>query len=323
MLWSLAWLPALGCTLWAFGALHFDFPFLGGVTAWLYVLAVLAAVFFLPGPWKKLGAPFLAFAVVLAWWLTLQPTNHANWQADVAQLAWADIDGDEVTFHNVRNFDYRTSSDYTPHWETRVVHLSQLTGIDMAINYWGSPWMAHPIVSFQFADSPPVCFSIETRKKVGQKYSAIGGFYRQFALIYTVADERDVIRLRTNYRQGEEAYLYRLTVTPAQARERFQEYLRSLNTIRDHPRWYNAITTNCTTTIRRQHDAGERMAWDWRILANGKGDELLYERHAMVTDGLPFADLRKAALINDAARAADQSPDFSRLVRQGRPGFHQ
>ena len=259
--------------------------------------------------------------LVLAWWLTLKPSNEANWQTDVAQLASAEINGDEVTLRNVRNFDYRTEADYTAHWDTRTVRISQITGIDLAINYWGSPWMAHPIVSFQFADAPPVCFSIETRKKAGQTYSAIGGLYRQFELIYIVADERDVIRVRTNYRHGEDIYLYRTTFTPAQARERFHEYLRSLNQIHDRPRWYNAITTNCTTTIRDQHPAAERMPWDWRILLNGKGDELMFERHTIATDGLPFAELKQRALINPAALAANDAPDFSRRIRKDRPGF--
>ena len=129
----------------------------------------------------------------------------------MAQEPWAEINGDEVTLHNVRNCDYRTETDYTPRWETRTVRLSQLTGIDLAINYWGSPWMAHPIASFQFADAPPLCFSIETRKEIGESYSAIGGLYRQFELIYIVADERDVIRVRTNFRHGEDVYLYRTT----------------------------------------------------------------------------------------------------------------
>ena len=92
---------------------------------------------------------------------------------------------------------YHTAIDYTPRWETRTVRLSQITGIDLAINSWGSPWIAHPIVSFQFAAAQPLCFSIETRKKSGQSYSMIGGLYRQFELIYIVADERDVIRVRS------------------------------------------------------------------------------------------------------------------------------
>jgi len=223
-----------------------------------------------------------------------------------------------VTLHNVRNCDYRTETDYKPRWETRTVRISQITGIDLAINYWGSPWIAHPIVSFQFADAPPLCFSIEVRKKVGQTYSTVGGFYRQFELIYIVADERDVIRLRTNYRK-EDVYLYRTTVSPARARERFLEYIHSLNALRNKPRWYNAITTNCTTSIRTQHPPNERVPWDWRILLNGKGDELLYERDAIVTGGLPFAELKARSLIDARARAANDSPDFSKLIREGLP----
>ncbi len=304
---------------WAYGALHYDGP-----SKWLAVaqaVAILAVFVFVKRWGRKLAIFGVWFAIVLAWWLSLKPTNSGEWQPDVAQLPSAEINGDEVTIHNVRNCDYRTVSDYTPRWETRTVNLSKITGADIAINYWGSPYMAHPIISFQFSDAPPLCFSIETRKRPGQSYSAIGGLYRQFTLIYIVADERDVIRVRTNYRKDEDIYLYRTTVTAAGARERFREYLRVLNEMRDKPRWYNAITTNCTTAIRAQHPAAERMKWDWRLLVNGKGDELMYERHAIETGGLPFAELKQRSLIDAAAKAANDDPDFSARIRAGRPGM--
>jgi len=316
--WTLAWVIALGCAAWAFGALYYDFPVGKPIIAWAFAAAIIAAIVFLHGAVRKLGAVFLAFALVLTWWLTLKPSNNGNWQPDVAQLAWADINGDEFTFHNVRNCDYRTATDYAAHWDTRTVRLSQITGIDLAIDYWGSPWIAHPIVSFQLADAPPLCFSIETRKKLGQTYSTIGGLYRQFELTYIVADERDVIRVRTNYRK-EDIYLYRLTISPTQARERFLEYIHSLNALRNKPRWYNAVTTNCTTSIRTQHPADERPPWDWRILLNGKGDELMYERHLLVTGELSFAELKTRSLIDTRAIAANDSPDFSKLIREGLP----
>jgi hypothetical protein len=317
--WSSSWLLALGCVAWAFGALHYDFPVGKSVVAWSFACAVATAMIFLRGAAKKLGTLFVAFALVLGWWFTLQPSNARIWQPDVAQTAWAEINGDEITLHNVRHCDYRTETDYTPHWETRTVRLSQLTGVDIAINYWGSPWMAHPIFSFQFADAPPVCFSIETRKETGESYSAIGGLYRQFELIYIVADERDVLRVRTNFRHGEDVYLYRTQLSPAQARERFLNYLKPLNAMRTQPRWYNAITTNCTTAIRAQNPTNERMPWDWRILVNGKGDEMMYERHLIATDDLPFPELKTRSLINDRARAADQDPAFSTRIREGLP----
>ena len=304
---------------WAYGALHFDGP--SKALALAQLVAILAVFVFVKGWWRKLAIFGGWFAIVLGWWLSLKPTNSGEWQPDVAQLPSAEINGDEVTIHNVRNCDYRTLTDYTPRWETRTVNLSKITGIDIAINYWGSPYMAHPIISFQFSDAPPLCFSIETRKRPGQSYSAIGGLYRQFTLIYIVADERDVIRVRTNYRKGEDIYLYRTVVTPARARERFLEYLNTLNRMRGTPRWYNAITTNCTTAIRSQHPAAERVKWDWRMLVNGKGDEMLYDRHAIATGGLPFAKLKQRALIDDAAKAANDDPDFSARIRAGRPGM--
>ena len=317
-------LTAIIAIAWAFGAVWFDAPFgnANKFIAGLLALASVAALAFVRPFWRKVGAAALLFGGVLAWWMTLSPTNDSDWQPDVAQKAWADIQGDEVTFHNVRNCDYRTETDYTPQWETRTVGISQITGIDLAIDYWGSPWIAHPIVSFQFTDAPPLCFSIETRRKLGQTYSAIEGLYRQFELIYIVADERDVIRVRTNYRD-EDIYLYHTTISPARARERFLEYIHSLNALRNKPRWYNAITTNCTTSIRTQHPPKERIPWDWRILLNGKGDELMYERHFIVTDGLPFAELKSRSLIDTRARAANDSPDFSQLIRVGLPGLAQ
>lgn len=308
----------LACT-WAYGAMYYDGP--SGALAAAQAVAILGVLIFVR-QWKlKLAIFGLWFGIVLTWWLMLKPLNQGNWQPDVAQQAWAEIRGDVVTLHNVRNCDYRTENDYTPRWETRRVRLSQITGADIAITYWGSPWIAHPIISFQFADAAPICFSIETRKKVGQSYSAIGGLYRQYELIYIAADERDVLRLRTNFRKDEEVYLYRSTVSVAQARERFQEYLHSINDIRKQARWYNAITTNCTTSIRNQHPGSKRLPWDWRLLLNGKGDELLYEHHAIAAAGLPFAELKRRALINPAARSATHAPDFSARIRAGRPGM--
>jgi hypothetical protein len=323
--WTLVWIATTVWAFWATGALYFDFPMAGlrVPAAIFFVIVLLAAVIFVRGKTVKLAAVLAVVVLVNCWWLTLKPSNNQHWPPDVAQSAWAEINGDEVTIHNIRNCDYRTETDFTTHWETRTIRLSQIRGIDLAINYWGSPWIAHPILSFQFADAPPLCFSIETRKQVGQSYSTVGGLYRQFELIYIVADERDVIRVRTNYRKGEDIYLYRTTVSPAQARERFFEYIHSLNVLHKTPRWYNAITTNCTTSIRTQHPPGERIPWDWRILLNGKGDELMHEHHVIATGGLAFTELKQRSRINNRAHAADQDPNFSRRIREGLPGFQR
>ena len=318
LLFALAWIAAALCAAWAFSALYFDFPNASALVRILFLVAVLAIVIFVRAKLLKLAIVFGAFAIVVSWWLTLKPSNDRAWQPDVAHTAWAEVNGDEVTIHDVRNCDYRTETDFTPHWETRTVRLSQITGMDVAINYWGSPWIAHPIVSFQFSDAPPLCFSIETRKTIGQVYSTLEGFYRQYTLIYVVADERDCIRLRTNYRH-EDVYLYHTLVSPAQARQRFREYIDTINALHENPRWYNAVTSNCTTSIRAQRAANLRKPWDWRILLNGKADEMLYQDHAIATGGLSFPELKQRSLINERARAADQNPDFSSIIREGLP----
>jgi len=318
IVFALAWIAAVLCAVWTFGALYYDFPKAGAFVAILFVIALLAGVIFVRGKLLKLAIVFGAFAIVVSWWLTLKPSNDLAWQPDVAQTAWSEINGDEITIHNIRNCDYRTATDFTPHWETRTVRLSQITGMDVAINYWGSPWIAHPIVSFQFADSPPLCFSIETRKTIGQKYSTLEGFYRQYTLIYVMADERDCIRLRTNYR-GEDVYLYHTLASPEQARQRFQEYMNAVNALHERPRWYNAIAHNCTTSIRTQRAVNLRTPWDWRILLNGKADEMLYQDHAIATGGLSFTELKHRSLINERARGADQNPEFSAIIREGLP----
>jgi hypothetical protein len=252
--------------------------------------------------------------------LTLTPSNNRDWQPDLALLAYADIDGNKITVHNIRNCDYRTETDFDVHHYDKTFDLQKLRTADLYMVYWGAPYMAHTMVSFGFEGGDYLCFSIETRKTKGQGYSAIKGLFRQFTLMTVVADERDLVRLRTTYRKGEEVYLYRLRGTPDQARHLFLDYLRRLNHLRQRPQWYNAVTDNCTTGIRTQRAAEDRAPWDWRILVNGYGDELLYE-HGRIATNLPLAELKQRCHINERARAAGNAADFSARIRQGVPGI--
>jgi len=313
----IVWLVLLIGTLWTVGALWFDFPIAGvrhalAVGFGLGMLSLLA--FVRPRSRAKLGVA-MAIILVAGWWLTLKPRQDRDWKPEVAVLSHATIDGDRVTIQNVRNFDYRTETDFIPLYETRGYHLQKLRGIDLFVTYWGSPSIAHPILSFDFGEDGRVCFSIETRSRRGQSYSAIGGLYRQFEQIYIAADERDVIRLRSNYRQGEDVYLYRFVAPPQAARSAFLEYIRTLNELHEQPRWYNAIDNNCTTAIRHQRTAAERAPWDWRMLANGYADQMLYERGTIERFGLAFDELKRRAHINARAHGAIDATDFSERVR--------
>jgi hypothetical protein len=307
-------LLAAGVSLWVFGALIYDGP--GFWFAASAGICLLAAMILLKFRWRAWAAWGVCISVAIGWWLTLQAPAEAKWQADVARVASAEINGDVVTFHNVRDFQYRSETEFTPRWTTREVRLSSLIGVDIAVNYWGSPWMAHPILSFRFSDAPPLAFSIETRKRAGQSYSAIGGLYRQFPLICIVAEERDVLALRAAHRENEDVYLYHTTLTPESARKRLLEYITTVNSLARKPRWYNAITTNCTTGIRSQNVHGDRLPLDWRILVNGKGDEMMFERGVLDNRGLPFPRLKQLAHANTAIKAAEGAIDFSSRIRE-------
>jgi hypothetical protein len=265
---------------------------------------------------------FLAlFAVVLAWWLLMPPSNSRNWQPDVAVLPWADVQGSKVTIHNIRNCDYRSETDYTVRHYDKTFDLEKLQSVDLSLVYWGSPYIAHTMFSFGFEGEGFVCISIETRKEVGEEYSTIKGFFRQYELTYVVADERDLIGLRTNYRVGEDVYMYRLKAPADLIRKVFLDYLREVNSLKERPEWYNALTGNCTTSIRG-HIApyNPDARFDWRIIVNGFIDEMLYERKTVDTT-LPFPELKKRSLINGRAKGLEKSPDFSRLIRVGLPGM--
>jgi hypothetical protein len=314
---------ALGCllllpTLWAVAALYFDVrvSWLRTPLAVAYVLAVSGVWILAKGRWLKIGLTAGGFVLVLGWWLTLQPSNDRDWQPDVAVLAYADIKGNQATLHNIRNCDYRTETDFDVRHYDKTFDLDRLRTADLFMVYWGSPNIAHTMISFGFEGGDYLCFSIETRKEKGEAYSAVKGLFRQFELVYVAADERDVVRLRTNYRRGEDVYLFRLNSSSDQARTLFLDYLRRLNSLRQRPEWYSALTDNCTTSIRAQRAAADRAPWDWRMLANGHGDELLYERGLIATN-LPLAELKQRCHINAQARAADKGEDFSRQIRQG------
>jgi hypothetical protein len=317
-------------SVWAVAALAYDVRvrWLNIAAACLYAMLVIGILWSSRASRKGILVWLGTLVLVIGWWFSLAPSHDRDWQPDVAQLPWAERQGELVTIHNVRNFSYRTETDYVQKWETRTVDLSQIRGVDLFHTHFGSEWIAHATVSFQFRDKAGndsyLATSIEQRKTVGQTYSSVRGFFRQYELIYLILDERDVVRLRTNYRSGEDVRLYHTLTTPADARRLFLQYLDWINTIRDHPRWYNALTENCTTSITSylaRSRIGGFPRWDWRFLLNGHGDELLYENGYLATGGMSFPDLAKQALINDAAKKLGDDPEFSKKIRQGHPGF--
>jgi hypothetical protein len=319
----IATIVILAMTAWSALVLLFAGP---GQAAWaraslaaLYLLLGVGALIWLRPLWRALALLCVGLMAVLIWWGSLRPSNEREWQPDVAQLSWAEVHGDRLRVHNVRNFDYRSGMEYTPLYEDRDYDLSKLRGLDLFMSYWGSPAIAHTIVSWDFGDALRLAISIETRKRKGQEYSAIQGFFRQYEIIYVAADERDVVRLRTNYR-NEQVYLYRIKASRDQARAVLLDYVASMNALIEKPEFYNALLDNCTTSIYRHVKHADRDApnADWRLLVNGYGDEMLYEQGLLDTR-LPFAELRARSRINTQAKTLDRDPDFSHGIRMWLP----
>ena len=267
---------------------------------------------------RSLAAYLVLFAGLLTWWWRVEPSNQRDWQTDVSVLPYATIDGDLVTVHNIRNFDYRSETDYTPAWYDKTFDLNKLEGVDLIASYWMGPAIAHTFLSFAFEGGDHLAISIETRKEKGEAYSTIKGFFRQYELFYVVADERDVIRLRTNFRQDppEQVYLYRLKGSLENGRRLFLEYLHGMNALKDKPEFYNTLTTNCTTQIWLSARVNtEHIPFSWKILASGYVPQYLYENGRLEDNGPSFDEVQRRALINARANAVDSPLDFSARIR--------
>jgi hypothetical protein len=324
----MAALLLLGCGAWATLALLVAGNDAGAarraLAAGVALLAVAAAGSMLIRRGGRIALPGLAiaFLAVLAWFFSLTASDSRTWTADVAAAQWAEIAGDSVTIHNVRNFAWRTEADFTPRWETRTVDLSRLDGVDLVASYWMGDAIAHVLVSFTFKDAPALAISIETRKEVDEPYSTLLGFFRRYELVYIAADERDLIGVRTNVRADppEDVYLYHVGAPPAAVRRLFLEYLRQMNELREQPGFYNTATTNCTTMVLINNRVnGAISLLNWKILLSGYMPRLVYE-YGRLDQTYPYPELRRRSRINNAARAAGiGSPDFSAEIRTGLP----
>jgi hypothetical protein len=291
---------------------------------WLRILLALAFAAFatwallLSGQRRMAAIAAVLYLGVVAWWISISPSHDRNWRPEVAVMPRATIDGDRVRLTGVRNFDFRSRNDFTARYEEREVLLSHLTGIDFYVSYWSEGLVGHTFLSFMFDNAPPLTISIETRPEVGEGFDPLASLFKQFELIYVVGDERDLVGVRTNHRQ-ETVYLYRLNASADNARRLLMIYLARINELADRPEFYHLLSNSCTINIvRYANAAGREGRFDIRHLFNGLVDSYLYHSGRIDTT-LPFDELRRRSLINEAAQAADGAPDFSERIRASLP----
>jgi hypothetical protein len=286
----------------------------------VFGLAAIAAFILFPRRGRTTAGFVLVFLGIVTWWLSIPPSNDRIWQKEVAVLPYADSTGDTVTLHNIRNFAYRTETDFDARYYDKSFDLKKLSSVDLIAVYWMGDAIAHVMLSFGFEGKDYVAFSIETRKEEGEDYSTIKGFFKQYELIYIAGDERDLIRVRTDYRRPEEyVYLYRLNPRPENLRGLFIEYVRQIDSMRQQPEWYNTLTTNCTTNIVRHVRAlGSRARYNWKILLSGYAPQYAYEMGGLYS-GVSFKELKELSCINRKAHMIGNDPEFSRKIREGLP----
>jgi Domain of unknown function (DUF4105) len=290
-----------------------------GVTLWAALSLTVLVTLWSRRIAQSLGAFSAAFAILLIWWHRIPPSNDHIWADDVAQITSGIVAGQHVTLRNVRNFDWRSDSDYAQRWETRNYDLDKLRSVDMIMSYWAGPAIAHMLVSFGFEDAGYVVFSVEIRPQKGDSFSEIGGFFKEFGLSIIAADERDVIRVRTNVR-GEDDYLYRVEMPVSAMRSLFLAYIDQANSLVHAPRFYNTITSNCATLV--YHMVKRIVGYlplSYSLLLTGYLPEYVY-RIGGLDSRYSFEELRESGRITERAKAADRSESFSTDIRRGIKG---
>jgi hypothetical protein len=310
-------------TAWTSLALWYRLPgpeWARNLAAGLFVMLGLATIVTFFGRARlRTSLTFVAAMVaVLIWWSTIRPVGQADWAPDVARQVTGVRTGDMLTLTNVRDFEWRGDNDFTERWTTRSYDLAKLKSLDLFMSYWAGPEMAHVIMSFGFEGGDYLAWSIEVRRRRGGEFSPLGDLFKSNPLAIIAADERDVVGVRSNIR-GEDVQLFRLRAPPDVTLPLLLEYVADANALATTPQFYNSLTTNCTTTVVKMMRAvGNDLPLDWRLIVNGYLPDYAYGHGALDTT-LPLPDLKALAHIDQRARDAGLSSDFSRLIRVSVP----
>jgi hypothetical protein len=248
---------------------------------------------------------------------SVKPSNRRDWTPEQAKLALAEIDGNLVTVRNIRDCRWRTVDDFTVSYYDKTFDLDQLCSVDfIVVPFNETPSLGHTMLSFGFEDGEHLAVSVEIRKERGQAFNSIAGFFRQYEIIYVVADERDVIQKRVICDLSD-VYLYRSTATPEQAKELFVDVMHRVDKLAKSPEFYDTLTNNCTTNIRNHvnHLKAGRVPYDYRVLLPGYSDELAYDLGLIEHHG-SYAETRLRARVNYQAYLHRDDPVFSQAIRR-------
>jgi hypothetical protein len=235
---------------------------------------------------------------------------------DQARLPWAEINGPLVTLHDIRDFRYRSTTDWDENWYDATFDLRELEGLDLyVIHFSDNQAIGHTMLSFRFAGDRFVTFSAEIRRELGEEYGALRGLFRQYELMYVAGDERDLVQLRTHHRK-ETVHLHPLVGSIAAKAAAFLDIARTINELREEPVFYNTLSNNCTTNLVRHYEQvnDEELPLDRRWILAGGADEVAFELDMIDTD-TGFEETRLRNRIDQGAAICAGRDDFSLCIR--------
>jgi hypothetical protein len=299
-------------------ALHFQLepPLRQVAQAGTVLAAVVLAVLWFRRSRSFWGLLAVVVAASALWYSTIRPSNDRVWAPDVEFGVIGIVEGDLVTLKHVRDFDWSTPDSFTGGWQTREYRLSDLTSVDLISSVWANPAIAHTLMSYGFADGTHVVFSAEIRKEKGEAFTAIGGFFRKFDLVLIAADERDILRLRTDIRR-ETVSLYPLTAPPEMMQRMFLNMVTLGNDLAAAPRFYNTATTNCTTVLwQMAREVEPGLPLDARVFLSGLIAGYL-QRVGLLPADVPLAQIEAQARVTPVGPAGPDSAAFSARLRAG------
>ena len=247
----------------------------------------------------------------------IAPSNCRNWLSNMGVLAYADFQEDRVRICNIRNCNYLTPNDYVLHYYDKTYDLNDLQSVDfIVVPFRAAPILAHTMMSFGFADGQYLGVSVEVRLEEGESYNPVLGLLRQYELTYVVADERDLIRLRTRHRDAD-VYVYRARATPDQVRELFRDVMSRVNELATSPEFYDTLVNNCMTNIARHVNqiSPSRVPYGTNVLLPGYSDRYAYDLGLLDTD-VSFDETKSRAWVNALAERYHDDPEFSRRIRR-------
>jgi hypothetical protein len=327
ILHSLFFLFVIGSSIWFCLAIWFQEPINSFIAKTIIVAWFIFAIFVLLNYSNKKiisrsKSTFLyvvGFALSLIWYFSIAPLQNREWDPEVAQVLNFEKNGSLVTLHNVRDFNWRTEKDYDVHWISRTVDLNKIKGVNVITSYWMGPQIAHTLVSFDFENSEPLTFSIEIRKEKNESFSAIGGFFRKFELSLIASNETDIVYTRSNIRK-EQVYFFPIKMPKVEMQALFEQYLDKTVDLEKNPKWYNTLTSNCTTLVfdMAQAVSKHQLPLDYRLLASGYLPNYLHDLHS-IDPKWTMKEWYAHAHVNPKTKhlTATNINQYSELIRKG------